>query len=154
MCFYNADTSEISYAPAPPRVYAAGSFAQDGTAINNVSYNCTCRSYTMVLDKARESFELMPMGFGLFPIPYTGLVGVGPDYGFGLDEPGHYKIIFNTPLTHVNYSITIQPQAVRHYLQLTTDVIAKTKEFFTFRICGTSNSLDEAFSITVFDYNA
>ena len=141
MCFYDADTREISYAPAPPRVYAAGSFAGDGTAINNVAYSCSCTSYTMIEDK---SAPFNPFGFGRRPEPGD---------NFGPNEPGHYKIKFTKPLTHVNYSITIQPQAVLHYLQLTSDVVERTQDYFTFRICDTPNSIDEAFNFTVFDYN-
>ena len=82
MCFYNADTSEISYAPAPPRVFAAGSFAQDGTAINNVSYNCTCRSFTMVANKAKEYLR-EPFGFGQNPyhLPLPTVDSIGRNQG-------------------------------------------------------------------------
>ena len=119
MCFYDADTHEISHAPAPPRVYAAGSFASDGTAINNVAYNCSCVSYTMIEDKLAEYLK-KPFRFGRRPVqPVNG------GRGFDQMEAGHYKIIFDTPLAHVNYSITVQPQVVRHDLQLTSDVVKK-----------------------------
>ena len=96
MCFYDADTHEISHAPAPPRVYAAGSFASDGTAINNVAYNCSCVSYTLIEDKLAEYFK-EPFGFGRRPVP-----PIPGRLGFDQEEAGHYKIIYDTPLTHIN----------------------------------------------------
>ncbi len=124
-----------------PKVHACGSFASDGTAINGVSFNCTCISATMY----DFNTAINPEGFGQRP---------ETSGGFGPYEAGHYKIKFTTRLTHVNYSISIQPQATQHFLNLTSDVISKDQNYFTFRICGQPNSLDEAFSFTVFDYNA
>ena len=145
VCYYDSDTHELTHASTRPYIFAAGSFNHEGVPDNNFSYNCSCISY----NTTPRSIKIDPTGFGLQPIFSN------PRFYFSdVEEEGHYKIVFNTPLTHVNYSITIQPHALMHILRTFTDGMVKTSEYFTFRVCGSESviAVNEAFSITVFNY--